>query len=78
LPPNKKGRSKSIEPAWESGATGGSDLGLGFFQTDNAIAFLPQAAFLEQFNALEALENIAFYGDAFGGLQAVMLGHDVN
>jgi len=37
----------------------------GFSQADDAFAFLPLAAFLEQFNALEALENVALHGDAF-------------
>src|ERR1017187_2695116 len=75
---NKKGRPKSFEPARESDAAGGSDFRLGFLQADDALALLPLAALLEQFNALETLEHIALHGDAFGGLQAVVLGHGVN
>jgi hypothetical protein len=55
-----------------------SNLRLGFPETDDALALLPLAAFLEQLDALEALEHIAFHGDAFGGLQTAVLGHDGN
>jgi hypothetical protein len=69
----KKGRSNGIEPARITAATAESNLGLGLPQPDNALALFPLATLPEQLDALEALENIALHGDAFGGLQAIML-----
>ena len=37
-----------------------------FGKTDNLAAFFPLTAFLEQFHALETLQNVAFRGDGAG------------
>jgi hypothetical protein len=61
-------------PKWEYGV--GLDVGFGLAETLDAIARFPLAALLEQGDALEALEDIAFYDDAAaGGLETGMLGH---
>jgi hypothetical protein len=54
------------------------DVGLGLAETEDAVAFLPLAALLEGGHALEALEDVAFDYDAFGTLEAGVLGHDGN
>jgi hypothetical protein len=46
---------------------------LGLAQASDAVAGLPLAAFLEQGNALEALEDISFCAGGAGGAQAAML-----
>jgi hypothetical protein len=52
------------------------DVGFGLAETLDAVAFLPLAALLEQGNALEALQDIAFDDDATaGGFETGMLGH---
>jgi hypothetical protein len=50
-------------------------LGVGFrlAQSGDAVPFLPLAAFLEDFEALEALEDIAFSAQGGGGAEAAML-----
>jgi hypothetical protein len=50
-----------------------SNVGLGLAETLHAIAGLPLAAFLEQINPLEALEDVAFNDDAGGTLEALVL-----
>lgn len=51
---------------------------LGFSQADDAIAVFPLAAFAEQFNALEALEDGAvLFTPAAEGLETIVLGHAV-
>jgi hypothetical protein len=52
------------------------DVGLGLAETLDAVAVLPLAALLEESDALEALEDIAFDDDATaGGFETGMLGH---
>ncbi len=52
------------------------NVGLGLAQTLDTIALLPLAALLEQGDAFEALEDIAFDDEAAGhGLETGMLGH---
>ena len=53
----------------------GLDVSFGLAQTQDAIAFLPLATLLEEADALEALEDIAFDDEAATGLEAVVLGH---
>ena len=50
-------------------------LGLGFGQADRALAFFPLTALLEEFDALEALENRAFAGGRAFGFESIVLGH---
>ena len=47
--------------------------GLGFAEAGDAVAVLPLAAFLEQFDALEALENIALAAEGGRRAQTAML-----
>ena len=54
-----------------------SDVGLGLAQTLNAVARLPLPALLEQVDALEALEDVAFDDEARGALETFVLRHDV-
>ena len=50
-----------------------SSFRLGLAQAGDAVARLPLAAFLEQCDALEAFENVAFCAEVAGGAQAAML-----
>jgi hypothetical protein len=54
---------------------GRSDVRLGLAEPHYAVAGLPLAALLEQIDALEALEDVAFDDEAAAGFQAVVLGH---
>jgi hypothetical protein len=56
----------------------GSNVGLGLAEALDAVALFPLAAFLEQFDALKTLQNIAFLYDTTETLKAFMLGHDGN
>ncbi len=51
------------------------NVGFGLAQTLDAVAGLPLTALLQDLNALETLENVAFNLDAAGGFKAGMLGH---
>lgn len=54
----------------------GSDVGLGLAKTHDAFAFFPLAALLEDRDALEAFQDVAFGADGGGGgAEAGMLGH---
>lgn len=53
----------------------GSGLGLGFGQADHALSGLELATFLEQFNALIALQHAAFGSDRAASFKAGMLAH---
>ena len=46
-------------------------------ETDHTVAFFPDAALLEQLNALEALKDVTFYDEAAGTLETLVLGHGV-
>jgi hypothetical protein len=50
-----------------------SNVGLGLLQADNAIAGFPLAAFLEDINAFEPLEDVAFNYEAGNALEAFVL-----
>ena len=50
---------------------------LGFPQTGDAVAFLPLTAFLEQFNAFEAFQNVALGAQCAGALKTTMLSHKI-
>ena len=54
-------------------APGNLCFGLGLGQTDHASAFLPSAALLEKFDALEALEDVTFHRNGAGTFEAAML-----
>jgi hypothetical protein len=61
------------EPDWHRSTTqhlnrSTSALGVrfGFGEADNFTAFLPLTAFLEQFDPLETLQNVALRGDGAG------------
>jgi hypothetical protein len=49
------------------------DVGLGLAETLHAVAGLPLAALLQDIDALEALENVAFHDEAGDALEAFML-----
>ena len=49
------------------------DVGFGLTQTLNAIALFPEATLLEERNALETLQNVAFQDDTGGTLEAFVL-----
>jgi len=44
-------------------------------QPEDALAAFPLAALLEQFHALEALQDVAFYRDGAGAFETAMLRH---
>ena len=50
-----------------------SDRWFGFAEAGDAVAVLPLAAFLEQLDALEALEDIAFAAEGGRRAQTAML-----
>jgi hypothetical protein len=51
----------------------GSDVGLGLAQTRHAIAGFPLAALLENGDALEALQDVAFHDEAGDALETFVL-----
>jgi hypothetical protein len=53
----------------------GLTLVLGLGKSDWGLAGFPFAALLEEFDALEALENGTFAADGGIGLEAIVLGH---
>jgi hypothetical protein len=53
----------------------GLTLVLGLWQADRGLAVFPFATLLEEFDALEALEDGTFAADGGAGLEAVVLGH---
>jgi hypothetical protein len=55
------------------GQTGRSGLFLGLAQTGDAVTLFPLAAFLEQLNALEALEHVSFAAQSGSRPQTTML-----
>jgi hypothetical protein len=50
-----------------------SDVGLGLAETLDAVAGLPLAAFPKDFDALEALEDVAFHDEAGDALETFVL-----
>jgi len=50
-----------------------SDVGLGFAETLDAVARFPLAAFLEDLDALEALQDVAFHDEAGDALETFVL-----
>jgi hypothetical protein len=71
----KKGRQRRT--ACRERKDRGSDVGLGLAKALHSIAGLPLAALLEQVDALEALQDVAFDDEAGGALEAFMLGHGI-
>jgi hypothetical protein len=53
----------------------GLTLVLGLGKSDRGLAIFPFAALLEEFDALEALEDGTFAADGGIGLEAIVLGH---
>jgi hypothetical protein len=53
----------------------GLTLVLGLWQPDWGLTGFPFATLLEEFDALEALENGTFAADGGIGLEAIVLGH---
>jgi len=49
------------------------DFGFGFAETGHAVAGFPLPAFFENFNALEALEDVAFSTSRAGRAETAML-----
>jgi hypothetical protein len=66
-------KRQAAETACRKGTRDGSDVGLGLAETLHAIAGLPEAALLEQINALETLQDIAFYDETGDALKAFVL-----
>ena len=50
-----------------------SDVGLGFAEAGDAVAVLPLAAFFQDFDALEAFEDIALAAEGGRRAQTAML-----
>ena len=48
-------------------------VGRGFGEAHHALVGFPGAAFFEEFDALEALEDVAFHRDGAGAFEAAML-----
>jgi hypothetical protein len=68
---SKKAGSRSTACLSKTGRE--SDVRLRLAQTLDAIAGLPLAAFLEQINALEAFEDVAFDDESGDSLEAFVL-----
>jgi hypothetical protein len=62
-----------VAPVQRIGNRQCSDAGLGFAQAGDSIAVFPLAALFEDFDALEALEDVPFCAGSAGGAQAAML-----
>jgi len=60
---------------WKNDPWVGSGVGFGFGQAYHALTLLKLAAFLEQFNALVALQHAAFCSDRAASFKAGMLAH---
>jgi len=70
-------KKRPVKVALKAGARESRlDVGLGFTKTEDALAFLPLTTLFENGHALEALEDVAFNDDAFGTLEAGVLGHE--
>ena len=50
-----------------------SDFRLGLLEADDAVAVLPLALLLQEIDALEALENVAFNDEAGNALETFVL-----
>ena len=71
-PSGAEGRNVFIR----NGSVGCLGFGLGFLQTDYAVAFFPFTALFEQVDALEALEyGAVLFAASSGGFKAVVLCH---
>jgi hypothetical protein len=64
-----------LGPAWNLIEAHGSNVGLGLAQALDAVAGFPLAAFSEQVNALEALQDVALDDDTAGTLETFVLRH---
>ena len=53
----------------------GLNVRLGLGKADNLAVFLPLTSLLEQFDAFEALQNVALSSDGAGAFEAAMLRH---
>jgi len=52
------------------------NVGFGFGQAEDFAALFPLSPFLEQFDSLEALQNVAFRDDGTGSFKTAMLRHN--
>jgi hypothetical protein len=59
--------------ACQEGEGDGSDVGLGLAEAVDAVARLPLVALAQDFDALEALEDVAFDDEAGDALEAFVL-----
>jgi hypothetical protein len=64
-----------LGPAESSSAAHSSNVGLGLAQALDAIASFPLAAFSEQVDALETLQDVALDDDTVGTLETFVLRH---
>jgi hypothetical protein len=80
LRPSKKrkgGRRMTVSRLEKRIADCGLGVGLGLAETENFVTGLPLAPALEDFDALEALQDVAFCGDGAGTLETAMLRHKI-
>jgi hypothetical protein len=66
-------KRQAAKTACQKGMRVGSDVGLGLAETLHAIARLPEAAFPEQVDTLEAFQDVAFDDETGGALEAFVL-----
>ncbi len=66
-------KKQAAETACQKREPTGSDVGLGLAEALDAIARLPLTALLEEVDALEALEDVAFHDEAGDALEAFVL-----
>ena len=52
-------------------------FGFGFAEAGDAVPVFPLIAFLEQFNAFEAFQNVALGAQCAGALKTTMLSHKI-
>ena len=74
---HKKRQADCIGPAFKVIWVSDLDVREGLAQTNYAVACFPGAALFQQFNALEALEDVTFDDEAARTLEAFVLGHGV-
>ena len=66
---------QSLGPARDHRVAGELFVWLGLAETDHLVALLVETTLLEDFDALETLQNVALGGDGALTFEAAMLGH---
>jgi hypothetical protein len=66
-------KRQAVVTACQKGETGFLDVRLGLAETHHAIAFFPLRTLLEDLDAFETLQDVAFNDETTGTLEAFVL-----